>query len=137
MLQFELFFFQVQKSLSKLFSFRYRSLFQQCFLLGTEVFFKSILLHFDSKAVIFQYLFLLGTEVFSTVFSFRYRSLFQTCFLLGTEVFFNIFLSFRYRSIFQKLCFLHFDFSFLFGTEVVFGSFFFQLQKYFSKVVFS
>ena len=65
------------------FSFRYSRFFQTCFLLGTEVFFKS--------CVFFIYnFFLLGTEVvFPKAFSCSYRN------LLGRKVF-----SFRYRNFF-------------------------------------
>ena len=103
------------------FSFRYSRFFQKCFLLGTEVFFKS--------CVFFIYnFFLLGTEVvFPKAFSCRYRSLLgRNFFLLGTEIF-----SFRYRRFFFKVqtCFLLFQVIFKNVKFSLFKSNFFVCSK--------
>ena len=152
-LYFELFSFfksvfsQVQKSFSKVFSFRYSSIFQKLCFLHFELFFFQVQKFFQKR-------FLLGTDVFSKVFSFRYGLFFfkvETRFLLLQVIFknvkFSLFkskfslykstkicskvprfafeqicffesFSFRYRSLLYKCFFPSFVTFFLLGTEL-------------------
>ena len=163
-----------------MFSFRYRSIFQQKnsqkrFLSGTEVplkviftsfppkvFFKSCFYCFSQKSVFFQVQKSFSKVIFTSVIliSFRYRrfcfkiiffqvqkyfskTFSQKCFLSGTEVFFKSFSQKRFLSgtevmlkvvftsfppkVFFKSCF------YCFSQKSVF----FQVQKSFSKVIFT
>ena len=103
-------FFYVHKSKVIFTSFEMKSLKQKLFLLPFEFFFFQVKKFF--KSVLF-----------------KVQKSFRKCFLLGREVFFrSLFsaktVSFRYRSLYQKLFILYFGFCF-------------QVQKSFSKVVFT